>query len=298
MRANIIKRIRKTGPIETARLSVLLNDIDAAIKGASAEMGAKLARLLLDLYGYEDEFTEKLLDKSTKPAVAIIGTGLAAEQIKAVIYDSPMQLDDGRLTLNQMIGQFAGRAYKDTSTSIRAGIIEGKTTDEIVKEVMRIVDKRTIRQAEAVILTAANHAGALARENVWRQNKKLLEGEEYVATLDSRTTIRCASLDGKVFPFGVGPKPPLHYRCRSFRVPKIKPEYDIPMEEKRQSEFGPVSGKTTYNSWLKRQPADFQNEVLGVERGKLFRSGKYSISSFIDDSGKTYTLQELRNMSF
>lgn len=50
----------------------------------------------------------------------------------------------------------------------------------------------------------------------------------------------------------------------------------------------------TYNSWLKRQPAVFQYEVLGPERAKLFRSGGLSLDKFADDSGRLYTLDELR----
>lgn len=50
-------------------------------------------------------------------------------------------------------------------------------------------------------------------------NNALLPRELYVAVLDNRTTTICRSLNGKVFPVGSGPYPPLHWNCRSTRVP-------------------------------------------------------------------------------
>jgi hypothetical protein len=46
----------------------------------------------------------------------------------------------------------------------------------------------------------------------------------FVATLDSRTTPVCRANDGKVFPVGTGPRPPLHIACRSLRVAALDGE--------------------------------------------------------------------------
>ena len=51
--------------------------------------------------------------------------------------------------------------------------------------------------------------------------------ERFVATLDSRTTPLCGSLDGKLFPIGEGPQPPLHYNCRSTRIFYIDAESQL-----------------------------------------------------------------------
>ena len=55
---------------------------------------------------------------------------------------------------------------------------------------------------------------------------------------------------------------------------------------------GPVSAKTTYNAWLGKQSDEFQNEVLGPERAKLFRGGM-NVDKFTDDQGKTISLAQL-----
>lgn len=58
--------------------------------------------------------------------------------------------------------------------------------------------------------------------------------------------------------------------------------------------IGTVPAQTDYQSWLRRQPASFQDEVLGTTRAKLFREGGLSLDRFIDASGKRYNLNQLR----
>lgn len=57
-----------------------------------------------------------------------------------------------------------------------------------------------------------------------------------------------------------------------------------------------VKGNTSYESWLRRQSVAFQVEVLGVARAKLFREGKISIGRFVDEQGRTLTLDQLRKL--
>lgn len=105
----------------------------------------------------------------------------------------------------------------------------------------------------------------------------------------------CMSLDGNFYDFNEGPRPPQHYRCRSLRVAVIKDEYAAKgFEGDRPSNMGDQNPQTTYNSFLKRQPINVQNEILGEERAKLFRNGGLNVSKFTDDDGIVYNLQELR----
>ena len=100
-----------------------------------------------------------------------------------------------------------------------------------------------------------------------------------------------------IFKTGAGPRPPAHYGCRSTVVPGVKKEFQIPgLRGERASMTGPVSDKATYNSWLKTQPIDFQNEVLGIEKAKLFRNGGLHLSKFIDDKGVGYSLEKLKKL--
>jgi hypothetical protein len=44
---------------------------------------------------------------------------------------------------------------------------------------------------------------------------------------------------------------------------------------------------------MKRQPAAFQNDVLGVTKAKLFRKGDLTLDQFIDRRGNELTLKQL-----
>lgn len=61
-----------------------------------------------------------------------------------------------------------------------------------------------------------------------------------------------------------------------------------------QENIGRIPATTTYNEWLKRQPAEFQAEVLGKTKSELFRRGKISLDQFTDRSGNELTLAQLK----
>ena len=95
----------------------------------------------------------------------------------------------------------------------------------------------------------------------------------FVATLDIRTTIECARNDGETFTLGNGPKPPLHFRCRSLRVPYINPDnlgnrgYDASNNKEflrefaRENNLGTITNysqlprgyKGAYNKWSRKR---------------------------------------------
>jgi hypothetical protein len=62
----------------------------------------------------------------------------------------------------------------------------------------------------------------------------------------------------------------------------------------RASMNGAVPADTTYGEWLKRQPADVVDDVMGKTKSKLFREGNLPIDRFVDDKGKVLSLDELR----
>lgn len=90
------------------------------------------------------------------------------------------------------------------------------------------------------------------------------------------------------------------HNCRSTTAPVLKSwrEMGVPIDEvpegTRASMDGQVPESTTYQTWLQRQPASVQDEVLGATRGALFRRGGLTLDRFVDMSGRQYTIQELR----
>lgn len=60
-----------------------------------------------------------------------------------------------------------------------------------------------------------------------------------------------------------------------------------------EKNIGRVPATTTYQDFLKRQPAGFQDEVLGKTKGRLFRSGGLTVDQFVDRAGNELTLAQL-----
>lgn len=103
---------------------------------------------------------------------------------------------------------------------IRIGMVQGESSRDIASRVFgaRGAMNVTRAQVDAVTRTVINHVSNAAQQEFLRANSDLFSVEQLVATLDSRTTPVCRAQDGKQYPVGKGPIPPLHVACRSIRV--------------------------------------------------------------------------------
>lgn len=65
-------------------------------------------------------------------------------------------------------------------------------------------------------------------------------------------------------------------------------------ERRRLRELiGQVPAKTSYGEWLRRQSNEFQEDVLGQTKAKLFREGGLTLERFVDRNGRELRLSEL-----
>jgi hypothetical protein len=84
-------------------------------------------------------------------------------------------------------------------------------------------------------------------------------------------------------------------------IPKVKSEFSLSIDEQLKRQAKGSEGKEqvpftqTYNSWLKNQSNEFQDEVLGVKKAKLFRQGGLDVRQFVDQNYKPLTLKQLRS---
>jgi len=295
MREEIAFKLINATSFQIARQSQLLKEIDQIISGAVDKIRPSLFESMQELGEYETTWSTKLLDDNTIASVTI-GAGLEPAIITGILQNNKMFLspDSKGHTIDQLITKFGKAISKDVKSLITTGLTAGDTTDVIARNMVALSKTRTIDQARAVVLTVANHVGNEARADTWAEYDDLFEGMEYVATLDSRTTILCASRDGNVYPFNKKPHLPAHYRCRSVYVPKIKEEYALIKDGTRASANGQVKASMNYSDWLKTQSKTIQNEVLGVKRAELFRSGELTLDKFVSKNGDVYTLDELK----
>lgn len=143
-------------------------------------------------------------------------------RIQSIVKTSPFR---GRI-LQEWASNLARTDRERILGQIRIGLIEGDNAQQIARRVVGTFRLRgtdgttqiTRNQASAITRTATNHFATQARKELYKANKDILKEEIYLATLDSRTTPICRSLDGNIYSIGRGPYPPQHFQCRSIRV--------------------------------------------------------------------------------
>lgn len=270
----------------------------------------------------------------------VIGMALPpAEQLVSIVNSQPFE---GR-TLKGWLKKTKEADIQLMLTSAKIGIVQNQTPTQVARDIIgtkaaKYKDgkaRKAFRNIESVILTLTNGIQNEAKQALYEANKDIIKEELYVATLDVRTTIECSARDGKVFERGTGPIPPLHFRCRSLRVPYLNPDnlrnrgFDPTTEKELLSEYAKQSGTakvisrgslarghktkfdqfsrkrkrelvgqvpavTNYNDWLKNQSKAFQEQVLGITRAKIFRTGKVRLDKFVAREGDILTLDQLR----
>lgn len=276
----------------------------------------------------------------TVAPVALVLELPPVSQLRAIVASRPFE--------GQVMRNWARRVrqadIRRIESEVRMGVVQGETSRQIARRVVGSVRMRgrdgatqvTRRNAEAITRTAVNAISNESRRQFALANQSVVDLELYVATLDSRTTPVCRSNDGKRYPVGEGPIPPLHFNCRSLRVAILddevlgrrpaKPftqamlldEYaeaeGIPLARSRGRDglprghkgrfdafarrrvrelTGTVPAKVSYQEWLERQSATFQDDVLGPARGRLFRRGGLSLDRFVNRAGDELPLAEL-----
>jgi SPP1 gp7 family putative phage head morphogenesis protein len=310
---NRIARIKSRGYDVGPTTSKQLTDTYSAIRGilrkGMNDGYVQTSKSLNDLATTEAQFQTSLVN-SVMPTI-FVDNGVSfsvpsGQLLRSIVQERPFQ---GQL-LKDWFSGLAESTQTRIEKAVNIGLAQGDSIPDLIRRVRGTAANQfsdgvmniSRREAESIVRTAVSHTVTQARELTYEENGELIDGVQFVATLDTRTTPQCQALDGKVFKIGEGPRPPVHFNCRSTTVPVLKSwkslGFDLEELDKdgpgRASMNGVVPQKTTYPEWLSQQSPEVQNEVLGVTRAKLFRDGQVPIERFVDDRGRTLTLTELR----
>ena len=260
----------------------LLKAVRDRMTGLSTDFRAQMTGELLKLADYEAEFVSGMFEGALKGAKA----GLQAvplENVRAAAMSRPFQGIHLRWAKpDEHASELVRRNFRAAQGEIERGFIEGESISAITARVRPLLNVKAARDVETIVITAVKHIGTVARQEWHKQNPGVIAEERWNAVLDGRTSAVCRSRDGKVYAVGKGPQPPAHPRCRSTRV-GIDPDYPPPR-------------KRTYDQWLRDQSSDVQDEILGIEKAKMFRDG-LTLDRFYDERrGREYTVDDLRKM--
>ena len=218
---------------------------------------------------------------------------------------------------------------KQINDIIRTGYAREQTLYQVGQNIRRSFEGVIKRDAETLARTGFAHYANEARAAWAESNADLDLYSHLVFTFDNRISDICRFIStGKTVFKLDDPKrrtPPFHFNCRTLEVflPKgvelsgtrssvggqsgkeaaeafdkreSRSDKKVKYRGKKDSNIfkpGQVKADTSYESWLRNQPAWFIDDVLGKTKGKAFRSGD-KLSSFYDMTGRPLTLDELK----
>jgi len=254
---------------------------------------------------YEANFTAKLYGES----VDLTGESIVKNATKT-------PLSTGQL-VDDVWKDLAEKVRKKAMYTVRQGIVNGNTTQQIVSELkgrkvggeyVGGIVEQSRSALEANVRTLRSHVANSAMQDTF--DILGYEYKKFLATIDGRVSKICASLDSKVWKSNDPNlrQPPLHHNCRSILVGTDKdgsmlgkrpfvednrPVSKIPKSE-REGIIGQIDANTSFPQWFKTADKGFQMDWLGKKRYELYKNGGFELTKFIDPLGRQYTLKELK----
>lgn len=214
LRRDILARIADQ-PTEwmESRLLDLQKDIEALIELQLEGMNQNLLTNIDQLALSEAKFSAGMISKAT---VGATFTYPAESQLLAILAASKMQAPKhAGITIKDALNDFKVKKKKQILNIIGDGVALGDNNQKISEKVRQVMTTLLPRQSESLVRTIVNHTSSLSREAVFEENKRILKGYKWVATLDNRTTLICASRDGELYEIDSPARkmPPAHYNC-------------------------------------------------------------------------------------
>jgi hydroxyethylthiazole kinase-like sugar kinase family protein len=321
LEGDIVAQLAKVDPTgigsisrRQARLEKLLKQVKVTIVAAYRSEGKRLANELREIADMEARFAASAINKGA--GVQLITTELTRGQLVAITGDLLVQ----GAPVSDWLSRQAGDTLKRFQDNMRLGIAQGETNSQLMRrirggkqngEVVQGFMNVTRNHADSLVRSATQAVSQASRQAVYNDNDDLIKGEQWLSTIDLRTTIECSARDGLTYtvgthepidhslPWGGGPGN-LHWGCRSTSTPVLKSfrELGLDIDEvplsTRSSLDGQIPQDTTFEGWLSRRTVKEQNENLGVGRAKLWRDGNISFRDLMDANGRPLSLDELR----
>lgn len=158
---------------------------------------------------------------------------------------------DGLNFSERIWGKHRPQLINELHTQLTQSIIKGEAPDKVINAIAKKF-KVAKSRAGNLVMTESAYFGTKAQQDCYKELD--VEMQQFVATLDLKTSEICQDMDGKIFKssevvVGVN-APPLHCRCRSVMIPYF-PD-NVTSRAARDVKTGKtvsISGNMTYHEW-------------------------------------------------
>lgn len=192
------------------------------------------------------------------------------------------------LVRGNTLGQWLRGIRNNVKIQVRTNVLNGVNDKLNLMQILRTIRGSSSRRfKDGIWSKISNHLDSIsntaiqaysnqAKMEIWQEAsaKKYI----WLSVLDSRTSHICRGRSNKIYVVGDGPTPPAHPRCRSSIMLYTK-GMDIPQ---------------SYSEWLRKQPREDVEDILGKGKANLFLSNKITLDKFTKPSGRELTLKELK----
>jgi SPP1 gp7 family putative phage head morphogenesis protein len=198
-------------------------------EGGREVMASEIARRSVNTVAVTPDFAQAVVRFDPADYAAVLpGTGPFTLNLAD---GAVMTLPNGQV-LRKAFAKLAEDSQQKLGVAIRNGLLAGEPTPQIARRLIGSLQQgdttSTIKQLAAkggeltsladnqvlaLVRTSVNDVANAASQQVYKANPKITQKYQYVATLDSRTSAICRTLDGQEFEYGKGPLPPQHYNC-------------------------------------------------------------------------------------
>ncbi len=309
---------RLISELQTAQKEILekltSGDLGRKARAHLTAVAAEATGILENAYGgFEDTIVSGLSNAARQEYWSIANALRSQAGMEAIAKNAPLQGIPAEALKRiltdpvggKLLGKWIEKSFSDADFQITRvlsqGLIRGQGINEMVSEMKKVIDISS-RGAEVLVRTSVMDASNKALDQVYNDYSDLILKYRALATLDHRTCEVCAVHDGeeheKLEDFDI--RYPAHPSCRCIITPATKYEQDTTKRPFKligkhgEVKYGSVSAKTSYSDWFGRQDAEFQKDVLGSVRYKMYKEGELELKQFVS-SDRLLTLKELQD---
>lgn len=324
-----------------AKLATLLRKIQKVRASAWEHAALTLPKEFFEFGINEAQMWQELATQALGVREGIVNR-ITSQRVTELVTDIPFE--------GKVLGKWLLDAQAHDASEIHKrfvlGLVQGDSKSDPLAQVFGTrafnykdgVTKKAKDGLSALTYTGINHVQNQVSSAQSVANPIIVKEEYFKATLDSGTTIICMGYSNQIFKVGKGPIPPLHFRCRSLRLPKFtseflgrrafdpstenellkewaknnkldiktrsqiphgrKGEFDRWAHKTRSDRIGRAPAELNYSKFLKARTKGFQDEVLGKARAAAFRAGKIQLHQFVNRQNRLLTIKELRARGF